>query len=72
MLITRAKKLHCVKVSVFGVFLFRIQSECEKIWTQKTPNTTTFYSVPILNVWQGSEYTSGLFNKLVPAYEQIT
>ena len=26
------------KVSVFGVFQVRIQSECGKIWTRKTPN----------------------------------
>ena len=39
------------KVSVFGVFLvrvfspFRIQSDCGKIRTRKTPNTDTFYAV---------------------------
>ena len=33
------------KVSVFGVFLVRIQSKCEKIQTRKTPNTNTFYAV---------------------------
>ena len=45
---------HCVKVSVFGVFLVRIfpyhsvslhiQSECEKLRTRKTPNTDTFHA----------------------------
>ena len=32
-----------LKVSVFGVMLVRIQSECGKIWTRITPNTNTFY-----------------------------
>ena len=41
--------LHCVKVSVFGVILVRIQSECGKIRTTITPNTDTFHAVPILN-----------------------
>ena len=39
---------HCMKLSVSGVFLvriFRIQSECGKIWIRKTPNTNTFYAV---------------------------
>ena len=39
---------HCMKLSVSGVFLvriFRIQSECGKIWIRKTPNTDTFYAV---------------------------
>ena len=33
------------KVSVFGVFRFRIQSECGKIWIRKTSNKGTFYTV---------------------------
>ena len=33
------------KVSIFGVFLVRIQSKCGKIWTRKTPNTDTFHAV---------------------------
>ena len=41
--------LHCVKVSVFGVILVRIQSECGKIRTTITPNTDTFHAVPTLN-----------------------
>ena len=31
-----------------GVSLF-IQSECGKMWTRITPNTDTFYSVPVLD-----------------------
>ena len=41
--------LHCVEVSVFGVILVRIQSECRKIRTRITPNTDTFHAVPTLN-----------------------
>ena len=33
------------ELSVFGVFLIRIQSKCGKIQTRKTPNTDTFYAV---------------------------
>ena len=33
------------KVSVFGLFLVRIRSECGKIRTRKTPNTDTFHAV---------------------------
>ena len=35
------------KVSVFGVILVRIQSECGKIQTGITPNTDTFHAVLI-------------------------
>ena len=35
------------KVSVFGVFLVRIQSECGKIQTRKIPNMDTFHPVLI-------------------------
>ena len=38
------------KVSVFGVFLVHIQSECGKILTRKTPNTDTFYAVLIIRI----------------------
>ena len=34
-------------MSVFRVFLVRIQSECGKIRTIKTPKTDTFHAVPI-------------------------
>ena len=34
-------------MSVFGVFLVRIQSQCGKIRTIKTPKTDTFHAVPI-------------------------
>ena len=33
------------KVSVFGVFLVRIQPKCGKIRTRKTPNTNTIHAV---------------------------
>ena len=33
------------EVSIFGVFLVRIQSECGKIRTRKTPNTDIFHAV---------------------------
>ena len=36
------------KVYVFGVILVRIQSECEKIRTRKTPITVTFHAVKSL------------------------
>ena len=35
------------KVSVLGVILVRVQSECGKIRTRITPNTDTFYAVII-------------------------
>ena len=37
------REYHCEKVSVFGVILVRIQSECGKIRTRITPNTDTVY-----------------------------
>ena len=40
---TSSECLNCVKVSVFGVILVRIQSECGKIWTRINPNTETFH-----------------------------
>ena len=40
-----AIKVTAWKVSVFGVFLVRIQSECGKIRTRKTPNIYTFFAV---------------------------
>ena len=36
-------------VYVFGVLLVRIQSECGKIRTKKTPNTDTFHAVFMIN-----------------------
>ena len=49
-------------MSVFGVFLvsisrhfrvnLRIQSECGKIRTEKTPNTDTFYALIVGNIYQ--------------------
>ena len=35
------------KLSVFGVFLVRIQSQCGKIRTRKTPNTDPFHAVVV-------------------------
>ena len=35
------------KVSVFGVILVRIQSECRKMRIRITPNTNTIYAVII-------------------------
>ena len=32
-------------MSIFGVFQVRIQSECGKIRTRKSPNTDTFHGV---------------------------
>ena len=40
------------KVSVFEVFAVRIQPECGKMRTRKTPNTNTFHSV-LLFVFSG-------------------
>ena len=40
-----SKRFTAWKVSVFGVFLVRIPSECRKIWTRKTKNTDTFHAV---------------------------
>ena len=37
------------QVSVFGVFLVRIQSDCGKTRTRKTPNKDTFHAVKCLN-----------------------
>ena len=47
--ISRASKAYLTyplrkKVSIFGVFLVRIQSKYGKIRTRKTPNTDTFYA----------------------------
>ena len=36
-----------LKEAVFGVFLIRIQSECGKIRTRKTPNTDTFQAMTL-------------------------
>ena len=36
-------------MSVLGVFVLRIQSECEKIPKRKTPNTDTFLAVYRMN-----------------------
>ena len=35
-------------MSLFGVVLVRIQSECGKMWTRITPNTDTFHVVIVL------------------------
>ena len=46
------------KVSVFGVFLVRIQSECRKIRTRKTPNMDTLHAVnicKIITIFKGTE-----------------
>ena len=40
-----AKNFTTWKVSVLEVFLVRIQSECGKIRTRRTPNKDTFYAV---------------------------
>ena len=42
---TKLKNSTGWKVSVFRIFLVRIQSECGKIQTRKTPNMETFYAV---------------------------
>ena len=50
-------------MSVFGVILVRIQSECVKIRTRITPNTDTFHAVIVKTKiliqrqgnWQGSK-----------------
>ena len=34
-------------MSIFGIFLVRIQADCWKIRTRKTPITDTFYAVKI-------------------------
>ena len=47
----------------YGVSL-RIQSECGKMWTRKTPNTDTFHMViicSILDLWKDCEYAYDLF-----------
>ena len=62
------------KVSVFGVFLIRIQSECSKIRTRKTPYTNTFLAVslthfvplisfytPYLSVFSPNDHTILMF-----------
>ena len=38
---------------------FRIQSECEKIWTRKTPNTGTFHVAHLY----GSDYQEFKFHQ---------
>ena len=63
---------HCVKMSVFGVFLvlifqhstwirrstlnLRIQSKCEQIRTRKSPNMGNFYAVTSQYVKTTSQY----------------
>ena len=39
------------KVPVFGVFLVRIQSECWKMRTRKTPNTDIFHAISYYQVF---------------------
>ena len=36
-------------MSVFGVIVVCIQSECGKIWTRITPNVDTFHAVSMAN-----------------------
>ena len=43
--ITSFMKSEKWKVSVFGVIMVRIQSECGKMWTRITSNMDTFYAV---------------------------
>ena len=47
------------KLSVFGVFLVHIQSECRKIQTRKTLNTDTFHAVYTEFLFPGNHF----FNK---------
>ena len=39
------EQVHCEKVSVFGVILVRIQSECGKMQIRKTLSTDIFQAV---------------------------
>ena len=54
------------KVSVFGVFLVRIQFKCGKIRTRKTPNTDTFHAVFIF--WMNFFVQSHFFSCSLPIY----
>ena len=40
-----------LKMEIYGVNL-RIQSECGKIWTRKTPNTDTFHAVYRIHIME--------------------
>ena len=42
------------EMPVFGVFLVRIQSECGKIRTRKTPNTDTFHALLLVNIFSST------------------
>ena len=46
-ILTKGKVFNCTawKMSIFGVFLVCIQSECGKIRIRKAPNTDTFHAV---------------------------
>ena len=44
------------KVSVFGIFLFRIQNECGKIQNRKSPNTNTFHAVWVSRYWSSKYF----------------
>ena len=44
------------KVSAFGDFLVRIQSECGKRQTRKAPNTNNFYAVYVSWILQNLSY----------------
>ena len=51
-------------MSIFGVILVRIQSDCGKIRTRITPNTDTFYAVPTLVFFfhlQQTRYIKGVY-----------
>ena len=49
--IVRIRSVSCPHFPAFGLNTerhgasLRIQSECRKIWTRKTPNTDTFHAV---------------------------
>ena len=43
------------KYFLFGIFLVRIQSECKKIQTRKSPNTDTSRSINL--IWSNKNYS---------------
>ena len=61
------------KMSVFGVYLVRIQSECRQVRTRKTPNTNTIHAVS-KDGYLGCCQTSitEIFAKIVKGFVKIS
>ena len=62
---------HCMKKAIFGVFSVRIQSECGKTRTRKTPNTDTFFYDVIIVITSHFRILGSIQMKLVQILMQL-